>query len=257
MHNDTPSHVVSQAPGMSPRHMQTLDYSALEKLAVLPPVDRVEYVVGKVRGMRVMDLGALDETAYKAKSNTRNWLHKEMAAVAAQVVGIDNSSLVPAEGLNLSENSRIFLGDIYELGAVLEAHGNPDVIVAGELIEHLPDTLAFLRNLKRDCSAGDPLVVITTPNACSMHNAILGVFRRESMHKDHLQIYSYKTLHTIFERAGFREWTIRPYRARFTEMIQESTGIKRFVVVLFEKFVNFMERRFPLLGCGWVCEIRL
>ncbi|MGV8931086.1 MAG: methyltransferase domain-containing protein [Luteimonas sp.] len=237
--------------------MQALDYSALEKLVVPAPVDRIEYVVGKVRGLRVLDLGALDETAYKVKANTRNWLHKEMAAVAAQVVGIDNSALVPVEGLNLFESSGIYLGDIYELGPVLATHGNPDVIVAGELIEHLPDTLAFLRNLKRDCSANDPLVVLTTPNACSVHNAILGVFRRESMHKDHLQIYSYKTLHTMFERAGFREWTIRPYRARFTEMIQESTGAKRLAAVMFERLVNFMERRFPLLGCGWVCELRL
>lgn len=241
---------------MAPRQ-QALDYSALEKLVVPAPVDRIEYVVEKVRGLRVLDLGALDETAYKIKANTRNWLHKEMAAVAAQVVGIDNSALVPGEGLKLFKNSGIYLGDIYELGPVLAAHGEPEVVVAGELIEHLPDTLNFLHNLKRDCSAADPLVVITTPNACSVHNAILGIFRRESMHKDHLQIYSYKTLHTIFERAGFREWTIRPYHARFTEMIQESTGAKRLVAMAFQRFVNFMERRFPLLGCGWVCEVRL
>ncbi len=242
---------------MPPGQMRPLDYSALEKLDVLPPVDRVEHVVGRVRGKRVLDLGALDETAYKAKANTGSWLHREIAAAATQVVGIDNSSLVPAEGLRLFGNSGIFLGDIYDLRPVLEAHGAPEVVVAGELIEHLPDTLGFLRNLKRDCSEADPLVVITTPNACSVHNAILGVFRRESMHKDHLQIYSYKTLHTIFERAGFSEWTIRPYHARFTEMIQDSTGAKRLAVRAFEKFVNFLERRFPLLGCGWVCELRL
>lgn len=242
---------------MPPSQMQILEYSALEKLSVPAPVDRIEYIIGKVRGLHVLDLGALDETAYRVKAKTRSWLHKEMATVAAQVVGIDNSALVPAEGLHLFRNSRIFLGDIYNLGPVLATHGNPEVVVAGELVEHLPDTLAFLRNLKRDCSAADPLIVITTPNACSLHNAILGVFRRESMHKDHLQIYSYKTLHTMFERAGFREWTIRPYHARFTEMIQESTGAKRLAAVTFERLVNFMERRFPLLGCGWICEVRL
>jgi hypothetical protein len=229
----------------------------LEKLVVASPVDRVDYVASRVRGKRVMDLGALDETAYKAKANTRNWLHKEMAAVAASVVGIDNSPLVPPEGLKVSGSSGIFFGDIFDLGPVLERHGLPDIVVVGELIEHLPDTLTFLKNLKRDCSASDPLVIITTPNACSVHNAILGVFRRESMHKDHLQIYSYKTLCTLFDRAGFREWAIRPYHAKFTEMIEESTGIKRFAAKTFERFVNFMERRFRLLGCGWVCELRL
>lgn len=242
---------------MAPTKTRALDYTALEKLVVPPPVDRVSYVAGQVRGKRVMDLGALDETAYKLKTNTRNWLHKEMAEAATRVVGIDNSPLVPPEGIEVSESSGIFQGDIFDLGPVLERHGRPEIIVAGELIEHLSDTLTFLRNLKRDCSEGDPLVIITTPNACSVHNAILGVFRRESMHKDHLQIYSYKTLCTLFERAEFREWVIRPYHAKFTEMIEGSTGAKRFAAQAFEKFVNFMERRFPLLGCGWVCELRL
>lgn len=244
-------------PTMASTKTQALDYTALEKVAVLPPVDRVGYVTSLARGKRVIDLGALDETAYEVKASTRNWLHKEMALVAAEVVGIDNSPLVPPEGLEVSGSGGIFPGDIFDLAPVLERHGWPDILVAGELVEHLPDTLTFLKNLKRDCSAGDPLVVITTPNACSVHNGILGAFRMESMHKDHLQIYSYKTLCTLFGRAGFREWTIRPYHARFTEMIEGSTGAKRLTARVFEKLVNFLERRFPLLGCGWVCEVRL
>lgn len=242
---------------MPSEQMRALEYSALEKVGVPKPIDRIEYIVAKVRGKRVLDLGALDETAYQLKANTRSWLHKEMATAAAKLTGIDNSTLVPAEGLHLFDNSGIYVGDITELASVLARHGAPEVIVAGELIEHLPDTLTFLRNLKRDCRNADPLVIITTPNACSWHNIILGVFGRESMHKDHLQIYSYKTLHTIFERAGFGAWTIRPYHAKFTEMIQGSTGAKRMAAVTFEKLVNFLERRFPLLSCGWVCELRL
>ena len=234
-----------------------MEYTALEKIPVPKPVDRIEHIVGLVRNRRVLDLGALDETAYKAKANTRNWLHKEMAGVAARVVGIDNSALVPEQGLRLFEGSSIHRGDIGELRPVLAEHGTPEVIVAGELVEHLPDTLSFLRNLKRDCAEFDPRVVITTPNACSWHNVILGLFKRESMHKDHLQIYSYKTLHTLFTRAGFSEWTIRPYHVRFTEMIQESKGAKRTAAIAFEKVVNLLERLFPTLSCGWVCEIRL
>ena len=242
---------------MIPTETSALEYSALEKILVPKPVDRIDYIVAKVQGKHVLDLGALDETAYQLKANTRNWLHKEMATVAVKLTGIDNSTLVPAEGLHLFPNSRIFLGDITKLTPVLARHGSPEVIVAGELIEHLPDTLTFLRNLKRDCSEADPLVIITTPNACSWHNIFLGIFGRESMHKDHLQVYSYKTLHTMFERAGFTGWTIRPYHAKFTEMIQGSTGAKRITTVAFEKLVNFLERRFPLLSCGFVCELRL
>ncbi len=242
---------------IQPRRVPSLEYSALEKVTVPKPVDRIAYVVAAVRGRRVLDLGALDETAYQAKGNTGTWLHKEMAQVAAKLIGVDNSKLVPAEGLHLFGTSGIYLGDINQLAPVIERHGIPEVIVAGEIIEHLPDTLTCLRNLKRDCASGDPLVIITTPNACSWHNFVLGLVGRESMHKDHLHVYSYKCLNTLFERAGFREWTISPYNARFTEMIQASTGAKRLATVMFQSLINFLERRCPMLSGGWVCEIRL
>lgn len=234
-----------------------LEYSALEPVSVPAPVDRVDYLVERARSKTVLDLGALDETAYELKADTGSWLHKRLASVASRVTGIDNSRHVPAEGLHLFPNSSIHLGDIYELAPVVERHGRPDLIVAGELIEHLPDTLTFLRNLRRDCGGTGADVIITTPNACSWHNVILGLARRESMHRDHLHVYSYKTLHTMFSRAGFSAWTMRPYHARFTEMIEGSTGPKRWSAMALEKTVNFLERRFPILSCGWICEVRL
>lgn len=234
-----------------------LDYSALEPLRPVKPVDRIAYLTERVAGRKVLDLGALDETAYELKVDTGTWLHKQMAAVASEVTGIDNSVKVPVEGLHLFPNSAIHRGDIYDLAPVLAVHGPPDVVVAGELVEHLPNALLFLQNLKLSCGPASPEVLITTPNACSWHNVVLGLFGRESMHRDHLHIYSYKTLNTIFERAGFAAWRMIPYHAKFTEMIQASSGAKRFAAIALERFVNFLERRFPVLSCGWICEVRL
>lgn len=234
-----------------------LDYSALERLEAEKPVDRIAYLTRRVAGKKVLDLGALDETAYELKVDTGTWLHKQMASAAREVVGIDNSSKVPDEGLHLFPNSAIYRGDIFELEPVLARHGDPEVVVAGELIEHLPNTLQFLQSLKRACGPATPEVILTTPNACSWHNIVLGLVGRESMHRDHLHVYSYKTLNTMFQRAGFAGWRMIPYRARFTEMIQASRGPKRLAAVALEKLVNFLERRFPVLSCGWICEIRL
>lgn len=234
-----------------------LEYTALERLDPGKPVDRIAYVTQRVAGKKVLDLGALDETAYELKVDTGTWLHKQMASVAREVVGIDNSSKVPDEGLQLFARSAIFRADIFSLEPVLALYGNPDIVVAGELIEHLPDAQLFLRRLRDACRPGAPEVILTTPDACSWHNIVLGLAGRESMHRDHLHVYSYKTLNTMFVRAGFTGWRMVPYHARFTEMIQGSTGAKRVAAIALEKAVNFLERRFPVLSCGWICEIKL
>jgi len=46
----------------------------------------------------VLDLGAMDETAWRAKRGRGTWLHEEISRSASRVDGIDNSALVRAEG---------------------------------------------------------------------------------------------------------------------------------------------------------------
>lgn len=234
-----------------------MEYTALEKIRVSRPVDRVPYIVKLTKGSKVFDLGALDETAYQLKGHTEFWLHKQICSVAINVIGVDNSKLIPDDGLRFFPNGLIIRGNIFELTPIIKSHGWPDVIVAGELIEHLYDAMTFLSNIKRDVQLHETQFVLTTPNACSWHNIILGIFSRESTHADHVNIYSYKTLNTLLTRAGFQEWDIIPYKARFTEMIQNSRGLKRFVTVAFQKAVNALEYLFPLLSCGWICRIRI
>ena len=232
--------------------MQTLHYSALERLAVQKPVDRVDFIASIAHGKRVFDLGALDETAVDAKQDTDNWLHARLCNVGEEVVGVDNSTLVPEGGLQTASNGRIIKGDIFRLNEVVSAWWKPDIVVAGELLEHLPDTHAFLASLRNAEGLRGAKFVFSTPNACAWHNALIGIFGRESMHRDHLQIYSYKTLRTLFERAGVELQELRPYHARFPEMVASSKGIRRIGVTGFEKLVNGLESFSPMMSAGWI-----
>ena len=170
--------------------MQRLSYAALEGIKVPRPRDRLAQIQAHARGKRVFDLGALDETAYAAKQDNDRWLHSRLCAVAREVVGIDNSSLVPPQGLTTRPNGRIVNADIYALSDSVARYGRPELIVVAALIEHLPDTLTFLRNLKACPELQGVELVFSTPNACSWHNIAIGLFGRESTHPDHLQIYS-------------------------------------------------------------------
>ena len=236
--------------------MQQLEYTAFERLRCPRPVDKLDWVAEHCKDKRVLDLGAYDETAIELKEGTDWWLHGRLSKVASAVVGVDNSPLLPPSGVETSETSRIVPGDILHLD-VVPLDEKPDVVVAGELIEHVPDALQFLGSLRSDRRLDGATAVFTTPNASAFYNVVLGVFGRESTHHDHVAIHSYKTLNTLCRKAGFREWELMPYHSRFSELVLRSSRPVRMGVLGFERFVNAVEYAFPLLAGGWILVVGL
>lgn len=233
--------------------MPALMYTPFEKISLTRPVQRVGWIVEQAKGRRVLDLGCYDETALN-KRGSGAWLHEEMAKTAISVTGIDSSPKVPADGLRTSENSVIYRGDVMRLSEMVAAVGKVDLLVAGEIIEHLPDTSSFFAGIKAQFAGKE--MIATTPNATSFTNAGLGLMARESCHPDHIQVYSFKTLNTLCLRAGFESWEIRPYYVSYREMILNSHGLKKLVVQAAEKVVNGMEWLFPVLAGGYIVHIR-
>ena len=235
-----------------------LNYTPLERLKVARPVDRIEFIARACEGFRVLDLGAMDETAWAAKRGRGTWLHEEIGGSARAVDGIDHSALVPAEGLRTGPNSSIRRGDITDPDLLVAALAHaPDVVVIGELIEHLENPLQFLKRLAAIEKLAGRTLILSTPNATALHNVVVGLARRESTHQDHLCIFSYKTLATLCRRAGFCEWEIIPYYARFTEMQERHSGVPRLAVRATQRLVNLFEWLFPLLSFGYIVRIRL
>lgn len=254
--NASPERFHSPAANMplDPTHLPA--YTPMEKLAVPRPVDRIPYLRTAVAGKRVLDLGAMDETAYQAKRGQGTWLHEELSHAAAEVLGVDASPEVPADGLVTGARSRIIRGDISALAGILAETGfDPEVIVAGELIEHLDNPLAFLRGFRALPALHGRRLLLTTPNASALHNGLVGMLGRESTHHDHLCILSYKTLCTLCHRAGFTRWDIIPYYSRFTEMKARNPGVRGWLVSLGESGINAGEWLCPLLSFGYVVAI--
>jgi hypothetical protein len=200
----------------------------------------------------------MDETAWQSKRGQGTWLHEEIARVAQRVEGVDNSPMIPPGGLATADNAVIRRGDVDDLGRLItELEEVPDVIVAGELVEHLENPLGFLRRFAEAPSLEGCEVILSTPNATALHNVLIGLTRRESTHQDHLCILSYKTLTTLCRRAGFSNWQITPYYSRFTEMQERHSGLARLAVIVAERTVNCLEWLFPLLSFGYVVRVLL
>jgi hypothetical protein len=204
----------------------------------------------------VLDLGAYDETEIvKPQHETWRWLHAEIASVATAVLGIDASPALPREGVVTRVGTTIRPGDVGDLGAVV-AEFRPNLVVAGELIEHTPDTLGWLSRLAALAPGTDFLA--TTPNATALVNLLMAFLGRENNHQDHLQIYSYKTLATLASRVPLREPSLTPYfydphllRGRLPGIVGVAAGA---VDALFLRPVQYL---FPLTAFGWILEGRL
>ena len=231
-----------------------LKYATLERLSVPRPVERVSFIAGLCRGKRVLDIGCLDETAL-AKQETDDWLHRRIGAVAQSVVGIDCSERLPEEGLVTGPNSRIFKGNGIDPDPALLESGPVEVVVAGEFIEHLENPLAFLQNMKARFPGRE--LIISTPNGVAFANALLATIGSEAQHRDHLLTSTFKTLNTLCRRSGCAAWQIVPYRFYATEMLLESSGLKRLLVGVVEQGVRLVERLFPLRSFGYVVRITL
>jgi hypothetical protein len=245
-------------PRSSVSAVPRLRYTPLERLAVRRPVDRIAYIARVCAGHYVLDLGAMDETAWRAKRGRGTWLHEEIAARALRVDGVDNSALVPVEGLRTGPNAIIRRGDVTDPGGLVAAlEETPDVVVAGELIEHIDNPLQFLKRLAAIERLSGKTLLLSTPNATALHNVLIGVACRESTHHDHLCILSYKTLATLCMRAGFCDWEIIPYFSRFTEMQERHTGLARLAIRAAQLVVNAFEWMSPLLSFGYVVRARI
>jgi len=231
-----------------------LKYTPLEKITINRPVNRLKYVSNLCEGKRVLDIGCYDETAIDSKKETNYWLHGLISEKAKMVIGIDSSDLIKNE-IKTGDNSKIIKLDLNDIDSDFVKKYPIDIIVAGELIEHIENVQHFIKNLAHlypGCK-----LVLTTPNSTSLTNTLLALINRESNHKDHLHIFSYKTLNTVCLKAGIQEFTIKPSKVSYGEMFLRSNKFMRIIVKTVEKLVNTIEFLFPMVSGGYIVEINL
>jgi SAM-dependent methyltransferase len=174
-------------------------------------VQRVDVVTALCRGRRVLHLGCTNwpYTADSLRHGTL--LHDTLRGVATRVVGFDADAdgLAALAALGVPDLHRADLERLDEV-ALDETF---DVVVAGEIIEHLANPGLFLSGVRRFLRP-DSRLVITTVNAYGGLRTALYATRgrggiREPIHPDHVAYYSYATLGGLLRRHGYRieEWS--------------------------------------------------
>jgi len=87
-----------------------------------------------------------------------------------------------------------------------------DIIVAGELIEHLENRGVFLENVKKHLK-DNGIFFLTTPNPTSFRFFVYGLINREPDFEGHIKYFTYDALKLILEKyfrvekMGFNHYT--------------------------------------------------
>ena len=165
-------------------------------------VQRVEFIKDMCAGRSVLHLGCANYPYTKESIANNMLLHFDLQKAAGELYGFDFDQ----NGLDILTNSgaqNLYRADLEKLDDVALSK-TFDVIVAGEMIEHLNNVGLFLDGIKRFMNPETQLV-LTTINAYSGMRFIQYGLRgkkgaREPVHPDHVAYYSYSTLSVLLHR---------------------------------------------------------
>jgi 2-polyprenyl-3-methyl-5-hydroxy-6-metoxy-1,4-benzoquinol methylase len=204
-------------------------------------VDRVQYLTQLCAGKKVLHLGAADAPITEDSLKQDRLLHTHLAKTASHIVGLDmDTSMINFLSKNHGINS-IKSGNIEKI----EDYPNEsfDVIIAGEILEHLNNPGNALECIYKISDANSKLV-ITVPNTYSLKGFIRAIAKHELIHPDHVLHHSPHTLKALLKRYCFSIDTYFSY-------VNGGTGIVASIANIFLKFNPQLSE-----GIGVVCSIK-
>lgn len=153
---------------------------------------KIRFITEKCRGKSVLDLGCVQHDPLFAQ--TKLWLHKAIKSVASDVVGLDlsESGILKLEEMGY-ENLVVADAQDYYLGRKF------DVIVAGDLIEHLHNVGGFLESCREHMGEKSKLL-ICTPNPWHWHKWARAFWRDVPVNEEHTMWLCPKTLDQVARR---------------------------------------------------------
>lgn len=116
---------------------------------------KVDWILPYVRGLDVLDIGCASMSDLEYQNN--NWLHRHIRNTARHCIGIDHNARVIDNLKKLGYD--VILGDAQDFSTSQQF----DVVVAGDVIEHLENIKGFFTCVRRALK-DKGILLLTTPN---------------------------------------------------------------------------------------------
>lgn len=203
---------------------------AYRKLPAEPLEDRNAWVARWCTDKFVLDVGCVGGGEFD--DDRSEWLHGHIERNARTVVGIDSDELGARRLWNFGFN--VFCGDAEDFNL----NQTFDVVVAGELIEHLSNPGMFLDCARRHLKENGRLV-LTTPNGRHPRISLAGFSA-----PNHVQLYNVKELSELLRRHGFEVESVQYFNHK--ERILPFKIWEKLIVPLYPQFA----RQFGVVARG-------
>ena len=175
-----------------------------------PVFDRFGFILehsARLRsGAKILHIGCTTAPNTEVRWATNTLLHKALCDQGAQlqheIVGIDIDESAVQWLRGKMPGKRIIVGDAHRLATVLP-HECFDFIIAGDVIEHLPNPGLFLEACK-SVLVDNGEIALTTINSFGVVRFFKALFNHEAVHADHVAYYSMNTLKRLGEINGLR-----------------------------------------------------
>ena len=168
----------------------------------IPLVQRVEFIKNICKGKKVLHLGCTSYPFTTQMIELGEHLHLHLKDSTKELYGLDFDQ----EGIDILTEKGIenlYRGDLEKLEEV-QLDEKFDVIIAGEMIEHLNNPGLFLKGIRRFMNPDSKLVITTINAYCGQRYAFYFLLGKkgfnEPVHPDHVAYYSYSTLNLLLKR---------------------------------------------------------
>jgi len=204
-------------------------------------VDRAEKIISLCKGKSVLHLGCADYPYFKEHYNSGNLVHQRITEVAKYVVGIDLS----AEGITFLSSlgyKNLIIGDVEKIGD-LDINQQFDVVVAGELLEHLSNPGMFFFGAK-SLMTNDGILILTVPNVHAVKSFLrVLLFKNELIHPDHVFYFSQANIDHFCKRYSLK------IKEVFYYLTKSENVVKKFLTFYLYLFVKYLR---PYVGDGLI-----
>lgn len=191
-------------------------------------VNREGWILDYCTGKSVFHLGFADAPFTAEKIADGTLLHTALLHVSSGLSGADADAAAVALYQQRTGDQKVKAATVEDLSA--EELQSCQIILAGEILEHLLDPGSFIQQLNQKMKPGQELLV-TVPNYVSFDSLAAVLHRTESIHPDHEWYFSPFTLARKFDT---RYWTLKT-------LMPAAYGSRN-------RKQNFVKRSFPALS---------
>ena len=156
--------------------------------------DRNGYLEECVRGKSILHVGCADWPITEQRLEDGTLLHLRLQRAAKELIGVDLSE----EGIAVLRRHGVNNVKVMDVETI-DLAKNFDMIIAGDVLEHMNNPGSFLQRASSLLSRGGEIIV-GVPSALTINNIKAWFGGWEQVHSDHTFYFSPKTLSALLGR---------------------------------------------------------